>query len=71
MITMAQELLEFSRGESTLNKQEHSVPEFVDLIARSVSLHLEHLHIRLTVVQEYHGWCVFDIDRFHRAGHTG
>ncbi len=67
MITMAQELLEFSRGEATLNKQEHSVPEFVDLITRSVSLHLEQAHIRLTVEQEYGGKCVFDMDRFHRA----
>lgn len=67
MINMAQELLEFSRGEATLNKQEHSVPEFVDLVARSVSLHLEQAHIRFTVEQEYRGTLVFDMDRFHRA----
>jgi signal transduction histidine kinase len=67
MVTMAQELLDFSRGEARLQKAEFSVDDFLNLLVVSVSHNLEHSRIHLTCRNDYHGTAVFDVDRFHRA----
>lgn len=67
MIVMAQELLDFSRGEMRLDKQAHSVGEFVELLVQSVQPTLERNHVQLLVDRQYTGNAVFDPDRMHRA----
>jgi signal transduction histidine kinase len=67
MVSMAQELLDFSRGETRLQKGEFSVDDFLNLLVASISQNLEHSRIHLTCRNDYHGTAFFDIDRFHRA----
>jgi signal transduction histidine kinase len=67
MIVMAQELLDFSRGEMHLEKQANSVGEFVELLVQSVQPTLERNHVQLLVERQYTGNAVFDPDRMHRA----
>lgn len=67
MVGMAQELLDFSRGEIHLEKTEFSVDEFIVLLVKSVKLSLERAKITLRVEKRYAGPAVFDPDRLHRA----
>ena len=67
MVTMAQELLDFSRGELHLEKTEFSIDEFVRLFVNSVEVNLERSKIDLIVDQQCKGTAVFDPDRLHRA----
>src|SRR5260221_2199562 len=67
MVTMAQELLDFSRGEAHLNKAEIPVHEFVDILVSSVKPTLEHHHIRIRVDNRCTGNGTFDAERLHRA----
>jgi signal transduction histidine kinase len=67
MVTMAQELLDFSRGETHLNKVETAIPEFVELLAGSVRLGLESARVKLHVDNHCAGTASFDPERLHRA----
>jgi signal transduction histidine kinase len=67
MIRMAQELLDFSRSESRMNKIEVSMSEFLTLVTHSVRQTLEQSKITFTVDERYVGNAVFDPDRIHRA----
>ncbi len=67
MVNMAQELLDFSRGEMRLDKTEFSVDEFISLVEKSVKLNLERSKITLRVERQYTGPAIFDPDRLHRA----
>ncbi len=67
MVTMAQELLDFSRGEVSLHKVEFSVDEFGHLLEESVSANLVRSKIHLNLHTKFHGKAVFDPDRMHRA----
>lgn len=67
MVSMAQELLDFSRGEARLDKSEFSINDFLDLVSKSVKLNLERAKIELRVDNQYTGTAVFDPDRMHRA----
>ncbi len=67
MVTMAQELLDFSRGEAHLNKADMPVHEFVDILVSSVRANLEHNHIRIRVENRCTGNAIFDAERLHRA----
>src|SRR5260221_6469820 len=67
MVTMAQELLDFSRGEAHLNKADMPVGEFVTLLTDSVKVNLEHARVRLHVRNNCTGSANFDAERLHRA----
>lgn len=67
MVAMAQELLDFSRGEIHLEKTEFSVDEFMLLLVESVKMNLEQTKIQLNVDKQYKGNGVFDAERLHRA----
>jgi len=67
MVTMAQELLDFSRGEVHLERVEFSVDEFVGLLAKSVKLNLERAKLQLKLESNCQGTAFFDPDRLHRA----
>ncbi len=67
MVTMAQELLDFSCGNVNLERTEFSVPEFTHLLVRSVKVNLEQAHIKLKIDERYSGTAVFDPDRLQRA----
>lgn len=67
MVTMAQELLDFSRGEAHLNKVEIPIEEFVKMLVESVKVNLEHAHVPLHVANRCTGLARFDPERLHRA----
>ncbi|HEY6191630.1 MAG TPA: HAMP domain-containing sensor histidine kinase [Bacteroidota bacterium] len=67
MVTMAQELLDFSRGETHLNKSDTPVGDFVTLLVDSVKVNLEHARVRLHVRNNCSGNATFDAERLHRA----
>ncbi len=67
MVTMAQELMDFSRGETSLNKINLSVDEFTQMLSESVSKNLSQSKIRFGLHTNYHGNAYFDPDRMHRA----
>ncbi|MBI4547813.1 MAG: HAMP domain-containing histidine kinase [Ignavibacteriae bacterium] len=67
MVIMAQELLDFSRGETHLEKSEFSVDEFMTLLIRSVQQNLERSRVTLHVENHHKGTAIFDPDRLHRA----
>jgi signal transduction histidine kinase len=67
MVTMAQELLDFSRGEVSLHKVDISVDEFSRLLSESVDPSLARSKIALKVHTKYHGTAHFDPDRIYRA----
>jgi signal transduction histidine kinase len=67
MVTMAQELLDFSRGETHLKKGEMPIEDFVTLLVESVKVNLEHARVRLHVRNECTGSANFDAERLHRA----
>ena len=67
MVVMAQELLDFSRGEAHLEKQEFLIEEFMHQVVKSVSVTLEQAKVHLDVEQQCSGPAVFDADRLHRA----
>ncbi|MEX2090135.1 MAG: HAMP domain-containing sensor histidine kinase [Bacteroidota bacterium] len=67
MNRMAQELLDFARGELSLQRHEIRIAEFVQAITDEMTPILEQSHIRFTVSGEYHGMAFIDKDRLHRA----
>ena len=67
MVTMAQELLDFSRGETHLNKSDIPVHEFVDMLVESVKATLAHANVKLHVNNRCTGNARFDAERLHRA----
>jgi len=67
MVSMAQELLDFSRGETRLEKVEFSLNEFVQLLVHNVKPNLEKTHVNLEVDTQYQGTATFDPDRMYRA----
>lgn len=67
MVIMAQELLDFSRGDSRLEKQELSLDEFIKLLVQSVTMNLEQAKVKLEVQENYKGTALIDADRLHRA----
>ncbi len=67
MVTMAQELLDFSKGETQLNKAEYSIGDFLTLVEKSVKLNLERAKIQFEMENTCKGPAVFDPDRLHRA----
>ncbi len=67
MNRMTQELLDFSRGETSLELSDSNVGEFVNGITKSVRMHLENRGIQLQAEQGYQGNAVFDPDRLQRA----
>ena len=67
MVIMAQELLDFSRGDIRLERTEFSIPEFTHLLVRSVKPNLEPANIKIKIEERYSGTAVFDPDRLQRA----
>ncbi len=67
MVSMAQEILDYSRGESHLEKSEFPIGEFVNLLARSVKTNLDQAKVQFNIDQQCEGAAVFDADRLHRA----
>jgi len=67
MIRMAQELLDFSRSESRMNKVPVPMGEFVELVTRSVRDALEQAKITFAARDTAGGSALFDPDRVHRA----
>ena len=67
MVNMAQELLDFSRGELRLEKSEISVEDFLTIVEKSVKLNLERAKIHFEIVNHCTGTALFDPDRIHRA----
>ncbi len=67
MVAMAQELLDFSRGESHLQKIKYSVDTFMKQLTESARITLERSGIRLIVDEEYAASATFDPERMHRA----
>ncbi len=67
MIVMAQELLDFSKGEMPLHKQTFSVEEFNRILLEGVRPGLERTGIRIIEEERYKGTAVFDPERMHRA----
>ncbi len=67
MVTMAQELLDFSRGDVRLAKIEFSVDEFMGLLVHGIEHQLEQANVRLVVEEKFKGPASFDPDRLHRA----
>jgi signal transduction histidine kinase len=67
MVIMAQELLDFSRGEVRLELAEVHVPEFAHLLVKSVKPTLEQAHIKLKIEERYIGTAMIDPDRLQRA----
>jgi signal transduction histidine kinase len=67
MVTMAQELLDFSKGEVSLKKVDYSVGEFTNLLADSVKTILAHSKGTFTVYSKYRDNAKFDPDRMYRA----
>jgi len=67
MVTMAQELMDFSRGEIRLEKTEFAIDEFLMLIEKSVKINLDRAHVNFEIDNQCSGTAVFDPDRLHRA----
>lgn len=67
MIVMAQELLDFSRGETKIVRVSVPMHDFVRLLAESVRVNLRHHHVALAVEERCEGSAWFDPDRMHRA----
>ena len=67
MVSMAQELMDFSRGEASLHKVDFSIDDFTELLSDSVSKNLSQAKIRFGIHANYHGSATFDPDRMHRA----
>ena len=67
MVIMAQELMDFSRGETRIEKSECAVQEFTDTLVESVKPTLEQSKITLLVDQKYAGTVRVDTERLHRA----
>ena len=67
MVLMAQELLDFSRGEAHLEKVEFSLEEFVQLLLHNVKPNLEQAHVTLEIDSCYRGSATFDPDKMYRA----
>ncbi|MBI1803299.1 MAG: HAMP domain-containing histidine kinase [Ignavibacteriae bacterium] len=67
MVTMAQELLDFSRGDIRLEKTDYSVDEFTRQLTQSVASNLQQAKVQFRVQQEYSGKASIDADRLHRA----
>src|SRR6267143_2764538 len=67
MATMAQELLDFSRGEIRLHKVEISVDMFVILLVQSVKTSLEQSKVQLRVSNNCKRMARFDTERLLRA----
>ncbi|HTK81087.1 MAG TPA: HAMP domain-containing sensor histidine kinase [Bacteroidota bacterium] len=67
MVTMAQELLDFSRGDVRLEKVEFPIPEFTHLLVKSVKPSLDQAHIKLKIEEKYSGTALVDPERLQRA----
>jgi signal transduction histidine kinase len=67
MVMMAQELLDFSRGEMRIEKQETNIDNFIDTLAQSVRPGLEQAHVTLQVTPRFPGDAMIDAERLHRA----
>lgn len=67
MVTMAQELLDFSRGDVRLARIDFSVPEFMGLLVHGIEHQLEQANVKLIVEEKFKGNVSFDPDRLHRA----
>lgn len=67
MIMMAQELLDFSKGETRLDRVEVSIQSFIEKLASDVRGNLEQSSICLEVQQNYSGIVSIDADRLYRA----
>jgi signal transduction histidine kinase len=67
MVTMAQELLDFSRGEASLDKVELTVDDFTQQLAESVRANLARSKIKFETHSSYGGKACFDPDRMYRA----
>lgn len=67
MNRMAQELLDFSRGEIQLHPRETSIPEFVQSLKEEIVPSLQQTRVEFSVSVGYDGTAVIDGDRLHRA----
>ncbi len=67
MIVMAQELLDFSKGEIPLHKESFSVGEFNRLLLEGAMPNLERTGIHVVEDERYKGEAMFDPERMHRA----
>jgi signal transduction histidine kinase len=67
MVTMAQELMDFSKGDTRLEKSEFAIDEFLHLVEKSVKMNLERASIKFEIDNQCTGTAVFDLDRLHRA----
>lgn len=67
MNRMAQEILEFSRGEMSLNIDEHDVSHFIEGTVADVEDSLRKKGISFKVSQQVKGRVKIDADRLHRA----
>jgi signal transduction histidine kinase len=67
MNRMAQEILEFSRGEMALRIEEHDVTHFLKEIVAEVENSLRKKGITFKVSQRYEGRAKFDAHRLHRS----
>ena len=64
---MAQELLDYSRGELALKRENVSIPEFLNSITAELGPVLERRKIRFLISAKYEGEAVFDRGRLYRA----
>ena len=67
MVSMAQELLDFSRGDTRLEKVDFSLEEFVQLLIHNVKPNLEQAHVTLKLNTQVTGTASFDPDKMYRA----
>jgi signal transduction histidine kinase len=67
MVSMAQELMDFSRGDTRLEKSEFAIDDFLALVEKSVKINLERANITFEIDNQCSGTAVFDPDRLHRA----